>query len=185
MTELSLHILDVATNSLTACASKVDITVNEDILSDRLIIEIRDNGCGMDEDFLKNVTDPFVTTRKTRKVGLGISLFKMAAELTGGSFEITSKKSVGTTVNAIFILSSIDLMPVGDLGATYITLLNNELSSKTDIKLKYINGSESFIISSLELKQALMLENFSDVTTLGIIKNYINNNIEDLKKGCK
>ena len=100
MPELSLNILDVAKNSVTAGASLITITVAADTAADTLKIAIADNGCGMTQEQVARVTDPFFTTRTTRKVGLGIPFFKMAAELTGGSFTIDSTVNVGTTTTA-------------------------------------------------------------------------------------
>ena len=96
MKELSLNILDIAENSVKAKATLTEILIDEN--ENVLTITIRDNGCGMKEDFLRNVSDPFTTTRTTRKVGLGIPLFKLAAENTGGSFYITSEVGKGTTI---------------------------------------------------------------------------------------
>ena len=109
MRELSLHILDLAQNSLTANATRLDILIRIDHEKDNLSITLADNGKGMAPDFLKSVTSPFTTTRTTRKVGLGIPMFKANAELTGGSFDIESEVGVGTRMTANFVLSSIDL----------------------------------------------------------------------------
>ena len=101
MLELSLHILDIVNNSVKANSTKIEIEIIEDIVSNLLSVTIIDNGCGMDEEFLKGVTDPFKTTRTTRKVGMGLSLFKSAAEATGGKLVIASEKNVGTTVEIL------------------------------------------------------------------------------------
>lgn len=125
MPEISLNVLDVAENCVRAQASEVLVDVTADLESNTLTIVITDNGCGMDEETLNKVTDPFYTTRTTRKVGLGVSFFKQAAELTGGSFTITSRTGTdsGTTVRAVFILDSIDRMPLGDMASTMHTLI--------------------------------------------------------------
>ena len=123
MRELSLHILDLAQNSLTAGASRLDIIVEIDHKKDLVAITLSDDGKGMAPDFLKTVTSPFTTTRTTRKVGLGIPMFKENAELTGGTFSIESTVGVGTKMRAGFVLSSIDRPPLGDLAATMISLV--------------------------------------------------------------
>ena len=107
MRELSLNILDIAQNSIVAGASLTEILVKEDTVKNELLIGIYDNGKGMTEEQVRNVQDPFFTTRTTRKVGMGIPLFKMAAEQTGGSFTITSQVGVGTKVEALFKTDSI------------------------------------------------------------------------------
>ena len=98
MRELSLNVLDIVQNSITAKASLIEIELIEDINDDILKINIFDNGKGMTEEQIKSVTDPFYTTRTTRKIGLGIPLFKMAAEMSGGTFKIESAVGVGTKI---------------------------------------------------------------------------------------
>ena len=109
MRELSLNVMDITQNSISAGATEIGISVFESEVSEELIITITDNGKGMTEEQVKSVTDPFYTTRTTRPVGLGIPLFKMEAEMTGGDFEIKSTVGVGTTVIARFVTSSIDM----------------------------------------------------------------------------
>ena len=113
MRELSLNVLDIAQNSLSAGATLVEITVTEETAADRLIIAIGDNGRGMTPEQVRRVSDPFYTTRTTRKVGMGIPLFRMAAEMAGGSLDIDSVPGEGTRVTAAFGLSHIDRMPLG------------------------------------------------------------------------
>ena len=115
MKELSLHILDIAKNSVKAGASKIEITVSISESDDRLEIIISDNGCGMSKEFLARVRDPFTTTRTTRKAGLGIPLFEAAALQSGGDFDIESEEGVGTVVRAGFGYSNIDRAPLGSM----------------------------------------------------------------------
>lgn len=125
--ELSLNILDIAKNSVKAGADTVYVTLTE--TDDTFTMAISDNGCGMKPDFLKTVTDPFSTTRTTRKVGMGIPFLKLAAEQTGGSFKIESKhesaypQDHGTVTTAVFNKNSIDFTPLGDIISTVTTLI--------------------------------------------------------------
>lgn len=127
MKELSLNILDVAENSVKAGASLIEIILEEK--GSVLTLTIKDDGCGMSEDILSGVTNPFYTTRTTRKVGLGLPLLKMAAEQTGGSMSITSvsekndSENHGTTVTAVFNTDHIDFTPLGDVVSTVTTLI--------------------------------------------------------------
>ena len=123
MRELSLNILDIAQNSLSAGAGLVTLTVDEDSGADSLTLRVEDDGRGMDADTLQRVRDPFYTTRTTRKVGMGIPLFRMAAEMTGGSLDIVSEPGKGTAVTASFSLSHIDRMPLGDMAGTVTALI--------------------------------------------------------------
>ena len=133
MKELSLNILDIAENSVKAKAplTQIILTETEDVLT----IEIIDNGCGMTAEVLARVTDPFYTTRTTRKVGLGIPFFKMEAEQTGGTFEIESKaenefpNDHGTTIKATFHKDHIDFIPLGDVVSTITTLIQGHPDS--------------------------------------------------------
>ena len=127
MKELSLNILDIAENSVRAGATTVRIEIEE--TDTTLTFTVSDDGCGMKPDFLAKVTDPFATTRKTRKVGLGIPFLKMAAEMTGGYFDIKSKSEEdcedhGTQTTAMFHKDSIDYIPLGNIVETVCTLIH-------------------------------------------------------------
>jgi len=123
MRELSLHILDALQNSLEAGATVVELVVDEDLPADRLTITVRDNGRGMDAATLARATDPFFTTRQTRRVGLGIPLFKAAAEHCNGDFAITSEPGKGTTLTATFQHSHLDRAPLGDMAGTLLSFI--------------------------------------------------------------
>ena len=127
MKELSLNILDITENSVKAKATLVEILISES--DEVLTITVKDNGTGMTDEVLKSVSDPFYTTRTTRKVGMGIPLFKFAAEQTGGKLTITSRHfesypdSHGTCVFATFYKNHIDFTPLGDVISTVVTLI--------------------------------------------------------------
>ena len=127
MKELSLNILDIAENSVKAKATLTEIRLIEE--HDTLTLVIRDDGCGMTEEVVRSVTDPFYTTRTTRKVGLGLPLLKLEAEMTGGTMEVVSKAQAehpidhGTVVTARFVTSHIDCPPLGDVVETMVTLI--------------------------------------------------------------
>jgi signal transduction histidine kinase len=121
--EIALHLLDIAENSVAAQAKTVFIAVCEDLPADRLSASVKDNGKGMDAETLASVVDPFVTSRTTRKVGLGIPLLKAAAEACDGQLQIASQLGKGTTLEVEFRRSHIDRMPLGDLGSTILTLV--------------------------------------------------------------
>ena len=127
MKELSLNILDITENSTKAGAELIFIEILED--SETLRITVRDTGCGMSGETLLSVSDPFYTTRTTRKVGMGIPLFRMAAEMTGGDLAITSRHidehpdEHGTSISALFYKNHIDFTPLGDIISTITTLI--------------------------------------------------------------
>lgn len=153
MRELSLNVLDVAQNSVRADASLTEITVTEDEAADSLVIEIGDNGKGMTPEQVKHVIDPFFTTRTTRKVGLGVPLFKMAAEQTGGGLEIASQAGVGTTVTARFHPSHVDMTPLGDINSTVSLLIR--CNPGLDFCFTHrVNGRE-FTLDTRQLREIL------------------------------
>lgn len=123
MRELSLHIMDIVENGIGAGADLIHLTIEEDYAGNRLRITIGDNGRGIPEDLLDKVTDPFYTTRTTRRVGLGLSLFREATKRCEGSFHIASKEGEGTRVEAEFRMDHIDLAPMGDLEGALTSLM--------------------------------------------------------------
>jgi hypothetical protein len=118
-----LHLLDIAENSVAAGAKTIEITVEEEVRRDSLKLIVQDDGRGMAEDLRNRAGDPFVTSRTTRQVGLGIPLFKAAAEMCNGYLDITSAPGQGTRLEATFQRSHIDRMPLGDLAGTMLTLV--------------------------------------------------------------
>jgi hypothetical protein len=123
MEDLSLHILDIVENSTKAGANLVEINIKGDTDKDSLQLIIRDNGRGMDPEMVKRVTDPFITTRTTRRVGLGLSMLEQAAQEAGGDLTVTSEQGFGTEIRATFQASHIDRKPFGDIGSSMISLI--------------------------------------------------------------
>lgn len=153
MKELSLHLLDIVQNSITAGATRIEINITNSVQKDLVAISVKDNGCGMSEEFVRRVTDPFTTTRTTRKVGLGIPLFKLAAETAGGEFKITSEVGKGTVVDASFQLSNIDRPPLGDLKGTLITLIQG--SPQINIIYTYVTDQGEFVLDTDEIRNIM------------------------------
>lgn len=176
MRTLSEHILDIVQNSITAKATLIEIIVKEDNKKDLCSLIIKDNGCGMNEDILKNATNPFFTSRVTRKVGLGLSLLKQNAEQANGSFEVNSKIEKGTVVKAVFQLSNVDKPPLGDIWNTYyLTILSH---NNLDINYQHKTGKGEFLVQSSEIKEILgdvplKQENIKDAI-IELIKNNLN-----------
>lgn len=142
MKELSLNILDIAQNSIKANAAHVTIRLTQ--RENWLTIEIADDGTGMSPEFAQEAANPFTTTRTTRKVGMGLPLFKMAAEQTGGSFSLVSHQAQcegdahGTTVTATFDTAHVDCEPLGDITETILTLIQGN----PDLSLTYVYQTE-------------------------------------------
>ncbi|MBQ3079069.1 MAG: ATP-binding protein [Clostridia bacterium] len=181
MNELSLYILDLTQNSVTAGAKNIRITVEFDPESDNLTIIIEDDGCGMDEALLERVTSPFTTTRKTRKVGLGIPMIKQLCEMCEGTFQIESTVNVGTKLKLLFRSSHVDLPPMGDLPETFVALINGTPEG-IEFVLEYRKGQEVFIFDTREIRQVLegVMLNTPDV--LMWIREYISEGIREVNQ---
>lgn len=178
MRELSLNVLDIAQNSISAKATLITITVDESVANNRLLISVEDNGCGMSDEQLNRVRDPFYTTRTTRKVGMGIPLFRMAAEMTGGSLDIRSTLSVGTTVTAIFALDHIDRPPLGDIVDTMVTLIR--LNEKIDFVYRHKVNDTVFEADTRAFREILGDVPLSEPDIICWISEYLTENITSL-----
>lgn len=178
MTELSLHVLDIAQNSIKAGASLIEIAVARTASPPRLTITIRDNGCGMTREQLARVADPFYTTRTTRKVGLGVSFFKLTAELTGGSFSMESEPGKGTVIIAGYCTDCIDMLPVGDMAATMTSLVS--VNPEIDFVYTYQTDGGAFTMDTREIRVILEGMPVNSAEVLGFIRELITENTAEL-----
>lgn len=178
MREISLHILDIVQNSIAAGASLVTVTITESTAENLFKVVIGDNGRGMDKELVERVIDPFTTSRSTRKVGLGIPLFKLAAENTGGSFRISSEVGVGTTVYADFVLDSIDRQPLGDISGTMLGLFTSYES--IDFLYRHEAGGKVFEADTRELKKVLDGISFKEPAIFEWLSGYLNDGEREL-----
>ncbi|MBL7224645.1 MAG: ATP-binding protein [Desulfobacteraceae bacterium] len=178
MQDLSLHILDIVENATKAGATLIEIDILEDINKDLLQITIKDNGRGMDAEMLEGATDPFVTTRTTRRVGMGLPLLEQAAKETGGNLLITSDPGKGTKVVATFQESHIDRRPVGDMGATLTTLI----MGNPDLDFIYFSNldGEEIEVDTRSIRGELNGSiSINDPAVIRLIKNLFKNNMEN------
>lgn len=153
MEDLSLHILDIVENSIEAEASRIQIEIVEDIEKNLLLIKIKDNGRGMDEEMIKMAYDPFFTTRTTRRIGLGIPLFAQAARESGGDISIASKGAEGTTITANFQYNHIDRKPLGDIAETIAVLIGSH--PDIDFLFEHRRGDCTYSLDTAELRKGL------------------------------
>jgi len=176
--ELSLHILDIVQNSIKAGASLIELSIIEKSVENVFSIIIKDNGCGMDEDTVKNVVNPFFTTRTTRKVGLGLPLLQEAALRCNGALDIESKKGVGTTVSCSFEKDNIDRAPLGDIGSTIMTIVNS-LENCEFIFIHKID-EKSYEFSTRKIKEILEENDLKSSEILLWIKEYVEESTKEL-----
>ncbi len=152
MRELSLHILDLAQNSIAAQAKNVTIKINEDE-NGFFTFSIEDDGCGMSEEMLTRVRDPFVTTRKTRKVGMGIPFIDMVAQQCEGRLDLQSTLGKGTIIKAYFAKDNIDRPPLGNIVETIKVLLVG--APQIDLLFTYAKGEEKMQFNTQEVREIL------------------------------
>jgi anti-sigma regulatory factor (Ser/Thr protein kinase) len=176
--ELALYILDLAENSISAGAKHVSIDVQANSKSDKLIVRISDYGKGMSADLLARVTDPFVTSRKERRFGLGLPFFKDLVEQCEGSFSINSEEGKGTTVEGTMKLSSVDLVPMGDMGATIVSMLVSNPS--LDIIYSFVFDDYDFCFDSEEVRRLLGNVSITEPSVLQWIAEYVNQGTREI-----
>jgi len=178
MKELSLHILDIGQNSITAKSSLIELEIIEAFARDELTIKIKDNGIGMDEETVKKVIDPFYTTRTTRKVGLGISMFKANAELCSGWLRISSELGVGTEIATLFKHSHIDRAPLGNMADTIMTMVMG--IGDADLRYKHVYNSQEFVFDTQEIREILGGVPLDNLDVMLWVKGYVADGLENL-----
>ncbi|MFZ5642820.1 MAG: ATP-binding protein [Bacillota bacterium] len=180
MEELSQHILDIAFNSLEAGATRLEINVRENLLVNILEFEVRDNGRGIAESDLPKVLDPFYTTKKNKRAGLGIPLLKEAAERCGGLFDVISPPEGGTIVRALFPHDHIDRAPMGDIAGTLNVILTAGQSLHMVYRHQYNNNT--FCFDTKDIQSHLGDIPVWTPEVLVWLEEYLKNNIALLKE---
>jgi len=179
MKTLADHILDIVQNSIRASATLIEIMVEEDKNKDICTLRIIDNGCGMSAETLEKATNPFFTTRNTRKVGLGLSLLKQNAEMANGRFNIQSEINKGTEVEATFQYSHFDRPELGEVWDTYyLTVLSNK---NVEVIYDHKTNKGSFKISSTEIRNSTEGVSLQQTEIREAITDLIKNNIIDIQ----
>jgi len=180
MQDLSLHILDIAENSIEAKARRIEIRLEENRGQDLLVLEILDNGRGMDEEMRQRALDPFVTTRKTRRVGLGLPLLAEAARAANGRLDLQSEEGKGTRVRATFQPSHVDMKPLGDMAQTIITLIMGH--PEIDILYTHKIDQAEYRLDTREIKAQLDGIQIHSPAVIKIIKKDINEGLDQLRR---
>jgi hypothetical protein len=174
--DISLHILDITENALKAGATRIEIHVIEDLENNLLKLQILDNGKGMDEKMAQAVTDPFVTTRTERRVGLGLPLLAESARTAGGDIRIKSDPGKVTMIEADFVYSNIDRKPLGDIIQTMIMLI----AGNPEIHFHYYHkkNNQSYCMDTEELRKHLEEIPIDHPDVIGFIR-------KDMEEGLK
>jgi len=178
MKDLSLHILDIAQNSISAKATLIQITIDEDKFNNRYVLVVEDNGTGMPPEVLAKVTDPYTTSRKTRKVGLGLPLLKLNAEFAKGGLNITSELGVGTKVTATFEFDHIDRVPLGDIAGVVVILAS--MNPNIEFIYKHITPRGEYIFDTQEIKVILDDLSIQDLSIQKYLREMIEENLKEI-----
>lgn len=178
MLTLALNILDITQNSIRARASEIFIGIAESKSDDSLEITVKDNGSGMSPEILEKVTDPFFTTRTTRKTGLGLPLLQYQACLAGGKMIVDSDAGAGTTVKAFFRLSHVDRQPLGDIAGVLTILMT--ANPEIDFLYNHKTDAGEYSFSSKEAREYLGIENFTESGLASDIREMIDQNLRDI-----
>jgi hypothetical protein len=179
MKDIALHIMDIAQNSVRAGASVIRITLNESVAADSLTLTISDNGRGMDPETRSRAADPWFTSRKTRKVGLGLPLLEMNASLSGGGMTIDSAPGQGTTVTASFVYSHVDRPPLGDVSGTIALLIMS--NPAINIEYTHICDGTEWSISTDDIIKELGPDAVTDLTIVRSLREIINENVAEVR----
>lgn len=179
MTDLSLHVIDIIQNSLSAGATLIHLTVKEFEKKNLLEISIVDNGRGMSSDAVKSLENPFFTSRTTRRVGMGIPLFKDSALQSGGDLEIESEVGVGTTIRAFFELNHIDRPPLGDIANSFMLMVS--ANPEKEFIFDYIMEQGSYRFDTVEVKEVLEGMSIGDPALFSLLEGMIKSNLDQLK----
>ncbi|WP_232468296.1 ATP-binding protein [Alkalitalea saponilacus] len=178
MKDLSMHMMDIARNSVRAGAKVVEISLNFQSIDNSMELSISDDGCGMDQETVNKVTDPFVSTRITRKVGLGLPFLKMNAEQTGGSISIDSEPGRGTRVKAGFLRGHIDCIPLGDIPGTVALLICG--TPDVDFIIHITQDEKRFNLNSKEVKDELGDVGVYNPEVVNFLREMVKENMEEM-----
>jgi hypothetical protein len=179
--DLSLHILDIGENSIAAGATEIKIIVNEDIKGNKLVLEIEDNGKGLDVETQRKVLDPFYTTKKNGQVGLGIPFLAQSVKEAEGDLKINSRPGKGTTITAEFVYDHIDRKPLGDMADTIIALITGR-GSDIDIVYEHCRDGEGFQLNTRDIKEELQEVPITDPDVLNYLRETLKNELRNLEK---
>ncbi len=179
MQDLSLHILDIVENSLAAGSRRVEIRVEEDMPADRMVIEIIDDGCGMDEERIRRALDPFFTTKTVRRVGLGLPLLEEACRMSNGEMRIESSPGKGTRVRATFQHSHIDRKPLGNMRDTLITLMAGH--PQLDLLYEHRKEGKTFSLDTREIRADLGEIPLDAPQVVSALRTLIQSGLEELE----
>lgn len=184
MEDLSLHILDIMENSVTAGAKMINLEIREDTTENSLVIKIADDGKGMDKETLNKALDPFYTKKTVRRVGLGLSMLAQAAQEAGGSFKIDSELGKGTNISAFFVHDHIDRKPLGNMTETVLAFIAGS-GTEVDLIYRHRKNAIEFVFNSIEVKKILQGVAINNPEVIAFLKDYIQDGLREISERSK
>ena len=181
MEDIAMQILELMMNSIAAEAKYIQLLINDSVTQNKISIKVIDDGKGMSEEYVKIVDNPFTSSRKTRKIGMGVSFMKGLCEMCNGSFNISSKLGEGTTIECIVQKDHIDLPPMGNLGEMVMACI--QANENTRYLMEYKTDVSKFVFDSNEIKKELDGVSLVEPEILLWIKEYVNQGIMQVKEG--
>ena len=180
MNDLSLHIIDIIQNSLSAGAGRIVLTVDENAAHDKLTIAVEDDGKGMAPEQLERLADPFFTSRTTRRVGMGIPLFRQSAEQAGGTLTVESEPGKGTKVTAVFQYHHLDRPPLGDLAGSFVLMV--AANPRVGFRLNYHYNTQTYRFDTSEVNEALGGIPLNEPAVVKMLTEMVSENIKEASK---
>lgn len=180
MEDLAMHLLEILINSVSAGAKHILLTIFEDTQKDTIVMCVKDDGKGMNQEDAERFVDPFRTTRTTRSIGLGLSFLKGLSDTCNGTFAIKSQKGVGTEVHCSVQRSFIDTPPIGDIGQTIMSVV--QANENISLRFEYALDGQTFIFDTDEIRKQLDGVSLLEPDILLWIHDYVNNGVTSLSK---
>ena len=181
MTDLSLHLMDIMQNSVVVGSTYVETGIKAEKSKNLLTLYVKDDGWGMSEETIKKVSDPFYTTRTTRKAGLGIPLLRLSAEMAGGGITIESEPGKGTTITATYEIDNIDRKPLGDISETMaISIMGHP---ELEFHLILANDEEEYVFRTEDVREQIGTVPINDTVIIGYLKEMISEQVTNIFGG--
>lgn len=183
MQDMAMQIMEIMMNSIHAKPSRIQLKISDSAKDNKISFTVQDNGSGMSEEMVKKITDPFVTTRTTRKIGMGVAFLKEMCEQCKGALNIRSSPGKGTEVEASVQKDCIDTPEMGDLGELMMECV--QADETIEYSFTYSTDTGQFVFQTDEVRKQLADVSLLEPSVLLWIKEYINQGIQQAKEESK
>ncbi len=181
MEDLAMQMLEIIMNTVHADSREIEIRIVDSEAENLISMTVSDDGKGMNKALLQRVTDPFVTTRETRRIGMGIPFMKGLTEQCGGRFSMRSRPGEGTMLTATVQRDHIDTPPMGDLGEMMMNSI--QADENIDYKFNYRTDKGEFAFDTREAREMLDGVSLLEPSILLWLRDYIRQGVEQARTG--